>query len=293
MNDLSAADRRFLLTVLGGGLALLLVFVFVHGSAAGAVEKADSSQRSAQNRLRRERARMKRLGPQTVTQLRKAVKESEERAPVREAEVERVRASLAHVPSEGFAMTPAIGQPTSHYGRKLGELRAKISRRFSPLGLVVDTDFGLPRQYPTDREAIDGYLRSMDIIDQVLDYCHEIARRPEGARRWESPLTEIPKIRVQKTKRSRAEGPVRALSVAFTLEGEMEGIDRLVRRIVGEEKEGRRLVVLSASIRSLDTLVGVGRAKKTSASGRGSRVEATVQVAALAIAAPRPADETE
>jgi hypothetical protein len=177
-----------------------------------------------------------------------------------EAQFGKVRDALQRKPKAEMTLV-GVADPDLHYNAQLDRIRSNLLELCALRNIDVDQKLGLPDAFPATRGEIEHYLRGLDAVEQLIAVCLAAESR------FEAGVARIERIDIEKPSKARSGAAARAkpfvttLTVEMAVIGHPRALDEVVRSFSAAPAEGdlagRRLVLLEATLRSLDLGPGV------------------------------------
>lgn len=235
MADLWQEHRRFIVTLLAGGLVFLIAYLLIDGIYS------DDIQQSQLLIARFERTQ--RMAPGGDLE-----EARDEQARVVE-EFERLRRGMDRRPAEGFKVGPDVSEADLHFNMTVAKVRQEMLEPCALRNITVDRRLGLPDSIPGTRGQKDWYLRGLDVVYQVLALVLEADSVLEGGIARVEDISIAGMDSRDETAGSRF---VELLPVSLDIVGHPRAVDRVLRVLPQPDPNGRYLALLSGSIESLD-----------------------------------------
>jgi hypothetical protein len=242
MGDIWQEHRKFIMSVVAGGLLLLVGVLLIDGTFDGRIQ-------AARARINRAKADQKQALPAGYD-LRKAV----ENRGTLEAGYDGLRTAVARVPAKEWRIGSDVADSDLYYNAQLERFRNGTLEACAVRNIDVDQRLGLPDAFPSQRSDQEHWMRGLDVVEQVLVIALAAERDVEGG------IARVERIEIDKPEKK---GPgaktpfVSGTKVSLSVVGHPRAVAFVVRALAqdntgSEALSGRWLAVEKAVVTSLD-----------------------------------------
>ncbi len=156
LNDFWQENKRFLMTVAGGFLVLLIGLAVIDRVYGRDLRRATQSVNSSKKALKKERYQAASKTAAEATN--QALKET----------VATLSEAVAFDAREEFRLVQGAGPASSQFFAVTQRVREDLMRQAGRQGMRLPEDLGLPGLSPTSEDAIERTLEGLDAVDRIV-----------------------------------------------------------------------------------------------------------------------------
>lgn len=156
LNDFWQENKRFLMTVAGGFLVLLIGLAVIDRVYGRDLKRANNSIRGSNTALKQPRYQARDLAKAESTN--RALKET----------VATLSEAVAFEAREEFRVVDGAGPASSQFFAVTQRVREDLMRQAGRQGMRIPEDLGLPGLSPTSEDAIARTLEGLDAVDRIV-----------------------------------------------------------------------------------------------------------------------------